>query len=164
LLLTKDVPHMTNWKLIAGDAHPGLAKAIAGELNVSLEAAEIARFADGETSVRIGADLRETTVFIVQPTAPAARAASITSASVTRCSDTGGAAQALRQSGAREVHALFTHAVMARDARERLLAAALDRIVTSDSVPVAEHPRFELVSVAPLLVKTVRELGGRSFR
>jgi len=75
-----------------------------------------------------------------------------------------GAAQALRQSGAREVHALFTHAVMARDARERLLAAALDRIVTSDSVPVAEHPRFELVSVAPLLVKTVRELGGRSFR
>src|SRR5438067_1482642 len=56
-----------------------------------------------------------------------------------------GAAEALRRAGAREVHAAFSHAVMAADARERLLSAPLGRIVTSDSIPVPEHPRIEVV-------------------
>jgi ribose-phosphate pyrophosphokinase len=69
-----------------------------------------------------------------------------------------GAAEALRQAGAREVHAAFTHAVMAPEAKDRLLSAALGRIVTSDSIPVVEHPRFEVVRIAPLLAQAVRDL------
>ncbi len=69
-----------------------------------------------------------------------------------------GAAEVLRRAGAREVHAVFTHAVMAPEAVERLLAAPLGRIATTDSVPAAPHPRIEVVSTAALLAKAVREL------
>ena len=69
-----------------------------------------------------------------------------------------GAAEALRESGAREVHAVFTHSVMAADALERLLAAPLKRIATTDSVHAMRHPRVEVVPIAGLLAKTVRDL------
>ncbi|HUY92531.1 MAG TPA: ribose-phosphate pyrophosphokinase [Pirellulales bacterium] len=70
------------------------------------------------------------------------------------------AAEALRRAGAREVHAIFTHAVMSAEALQRLLDAPLGRIVTSDSIPVAPHPRLQIVRTAPLLAKTVRYLRG----
>jgi ribose-phosphate pyrophosphokinase len=69
-----------------------------------------------------------------------------------------GAAEALRRAGARDVHAVFTHAVMTSQAVERLMAAPLGRIATTDSVPAAPHPRIEVVSTAALLAQTVREL------
>jgi ribose-phosphate pyrophosphokinase len=69
-----------------------------------------------------------------------------------------GAADVLRRGGAREVHAVFTHAVMAPEALERLLAAPLGRIATTDSVPAAPNPRLEVVSTAALLAKSVRDL------
>lgn len=71
-----------------------------------------------------------------------------------------GAAEALHRAGAREVHAVFTHAVMSGEAFERLLKAPLGRIATSDSIPVAPHPRLEIVRTAPLLAETVRYLHG----
>jgi ribose-phosphate pyrophosphokinase len=71
-----------------------------------------------------------------------------------------GAAAALQQAGAREIHALFTHPVMAPGAWERLLAAPLGRIVTSDSIPIPPRPRLEVVRIAPLLARTVRSLTG----
>ncbi len=84
-----------------------------------------------------------------------------------------GAAEALRKAGAREVHAVFTHAVMAPGALERLLAAPIGRIATTDSIPVTSpacpplrlgeggggvrlHPRVQVVRVAPLLAREVR--------
>jgi ribose-phosphate pyrophosphokinase len=69
-----------------------------------------------------------------------------------------GAAEALCRAGAREVHAAFTHAVMAEDALDRLLAAPLERLLTTDSIPVRPHPRLEVARVAPLLAQTVRAL------
>ena len=69
-----------------------------------------------------------------------------------------GAAEALRRSGARAVHAVFTHAVMAAGALERLLAAPLERIATTDSVPLTRHPRVEVEPIAGLLAKAVRDL------
>ena len=72
------------------------------------------------------------------------------------------AAETLRQAGAREVHALITHAVMSAEALPRLLAAPLGRIATSDSIPLAPHPRLEVIRIAPLLAKTVRSLRGES--
>jgi ribose-phosphate pyrophosphokinase len=72
-----------------------------------------------------------------------------------------GAAQALLGAGAKEVHALFIHAVMAPGALERIGAASVRRIVTTDSVRVAPDPRVQVVRVAPLLARTLAGLAGR---
>jgi ribose-phosphate pyrophosphokinase len=67
-----------------------------------------------------------------------------------------GAAQALAAAGASEVHAFFVHAVMAPGALERVRAAGVRRILTTDSVrPVAE-PGVEGVPVAPLFAAALR--------
>jgi ribose-phosphate pyrophosphokinase len=71
-----------------------------------------------------------------------------------------GAADALREAGAREVHALFTHAVMAPEAVTRILAAQFVRVLTTDSIPVSTQPWLEVVPIAPLLARTVRTLAG----
>jgi ribose-phosphate pyrophosphokinase len=68
------------------------------------------------------------------------------------------AAAALLAQGASAVHAAFTHAVMAPGALERLLAAPLGRLLTSDSVPVPSHPRLEVQGIAGLLARTVQAL------
>lgn len=66
-----------------------------------------------------------------------------------------GAADVLTACGARQVHAVVTHAVMAPGARERLSAAPFGRLVTTDSIPVAAGPRLQVVSIAPLLAKVL---------
>jgi ribose-phosphate pyrophosphokinase len=72
-----------------------------------------------------------------------------------------GAAEALRQAGAGEIHAVFTHAVMAPGAAERIVAARFGRVLSSDSVPVPPQCSWlEVVPIAPLLARTVRYLCG----
>ncbi len=56
--------------LIAGDAHPGLARRLAKETGAALVPASVARFADGETRVRIEGDVDGADVHLVQPTSP----------------------------------------------------------------------------------------------
>jgi ribose-phosphate pyrophosphokinase len=73
-----------------------------------------------------------------------------------------GAADALRRAGAKEVHAIFTHAVMAPGAVDRLFAAQFGRVLTSDSIPVSADPWLEVVPIAPLLARTVRYLCGET--
>jgi ribose-phosphate pyrophosphokinase len=73
-----------------------------------------------------------------------------------------GAADALRQAGAREVHAVFTHPVMAPGALDRIFAARFGRVLTADSLPVSPDPRLEVVPTAPLLARAVRYLCGES--
>jgi ribose-phosphate pyrophosphokinase len=75
-----------------------------------------------------------------------------------------GAAQALLDAGAKEVHALFVHAVMASEALERICAASIQRIVTTDSVRTAPHPRLHVVSLAPLLAQALLKLSGEHER
>ena len=72
-----------------------------------------------------------------------------------------GAAHAVLAAGAREVHALFIHAVMAPGALERICAGPLRHIVTSDSVPGSADARLQSVSVAPLFAQTLMRLTGR---
>jgi ribose-phosphate pyrophosphokinase len=67
-----------------------------------------------------------------------------------------GAAQALLAAGAREVHALFVHAVMAPGALERMRAAGVRRIVTTDSVRAVSEPGVEVVPCASLFVAALR--------
>jgi ribose-phosphate pyrophosphokinase len=71
-----------------------------------------------------------------------------------------GAAEALLHAGARAVHALFIHAVMAPGALERMGAASVQRIVTTDSVSGAPDPRVQVVSIAPLVADALRHLAG----
>jgi ribose-phosphate pyrophosphokinase len=67
-----------------------------------------------------------------------------------------GAAQALLAAGAREVHAMFVHAVMAPGALERIRAAGVRSIVTTDSVRALADPGVEVVSTAPLFARAMR--------
>lgn len=57
-------------RLVSGNAHPALAEALASELGVPLAVAEVTAFADGETRVRVGVEMRDEAVFIMQPTCP----------------------------------------------------------------------------------------------
>jgi ribose-phosphate pyrophosphokinase len=67
-----------------------------------------------------------------------------------------GATQALLAAGAREVHAVFVHAVMAPGALERMRRAGVKRIVTTDSVRSAAPAGVELVRCAPLFAGVLR--------
>jgi ribose-phosphate pyrophosphokinase len=71
-----------------------------------------------------------------------------------------GAADALRQAGAKEVHAIFTHAVMAPGAAQRLFAARFGKVLTTDSIPLSPDPWLEVVPIAPLLSGAVHFLCG----
>ena len=57
-------------KLLTGNAHPKLAQGIADYLETSLADAEVTKFPDGETYVRIKENVRRQDVFIIQPTSP----------------------------------------------------------------------------------------------
>jgi ribose-phosphate pyrophosphokinase len=69
-----------------------------------------------------------------------------------------GAADALRRAGAREVRAIFTHAVMAPGTSDRLFAARFGKVLTTDSIPLAAPPWLEVVSISPLVARTMRYL------
>ncbi len=71
-----------------------------------------------------------------------------------------GAAEALRAAGARDVHAVFTHPVIAPGAEERLRSARFGRLASTDSIPTSA-PWLEVVPIAPLLVQSIRELCGQ---
>lgn len=103
--------------------------------------------ADVATPLQVLGDVRDRACLIVDDMASTGR---------TLC----GAAEALRKAGARELHALFTHAVMAPGASDRLAAAGFRSVVTSDSIPIAEQPWLEVATIAPLLARTVRYLCG----
>ena len=71
-----------------------------------------------------------------------------------------GAAQALHDAGAREVHAAFIHAVMAPGALQHIHAAGVRNIVTTDSVRAARDPRVETVPIAGLFASALAALCG----
>jgi ribose-phosphate pyrophosphokinase len=101
--------------------------------------------ADAAVVVDVLGDVRDRTCLIVDDMASTGRTLAV-------------AAEALKQRGTRQIHAIFTHAVMAPGALERLTSAPLGRLVTSDSVPILQHPRLEVVRTAPLFASSVRRL------
>lgn len=64
------------------------------------------------------------------------------------------AARAARNGGARAVHALVTHALFPGDAADRVRAAGVEHIWSTDSVP---HPS-NAVELAPLLAQAIGKL------
>lgn len=57
-----------NIKIFSGTSNPKLAKGIAEHLNMRLSEIELKRFSDGEISVKIKENIRNTEIFIVQST------------------------------------------------------------------------------------------------
>ena len=70
------------------------------------------------------------------------------------------AADALRRAGASDIYGIFTHAVLAPGAEDRLIAAKFKKLLTSDSIPVSSKPWLEVVRTAPLIAEAVRFLLG----
>lgn len=146
------LPHVKSWAIsnltvVSPDAG-GLKRAQRYALALSAPLAVIAKHrpsADAAVVVEVLGDARGRTCLIVDDMASTGR-------TLAR------AAEALKQRGAREVHAIFTHAVMAPGAIETLSAAPLSRLLTSDSVPVPEYARLEVVRIAPLLAFSLRSL------
>ena len=57
-------------KVFASSSHPNLAKAICEHLDVPLSGSEMIKFANENLMVRIGENVRECDVFVVQTSAP----------------------------------------------------------------------------------------------
>ena len=57
-----------NLMLFSGNANPELAKKVASELSLSLGAADVRKFSDGEVDVCINENVRGKDVFVVQST------------------------------------------------------------------------------------------------
>jgi len=72
------------------------------------------------------------------------------------------AAEALKQEGATKVVAYITHAVLSGGAVARIAASALDELVVTDTIPLAqaarECGRIRQLSVASLLAETIRRI------
>ena len=72
-----------------------------------------------------------------------------------------GAAELVKNNGAREIHVAATHGVFAGKAIERLAAAPIDSVVVTDSVPIPEDkmlPKFEILSVAGILGEAIKRI------
>src|SRR5471032_51948 len=61
-------PQPPDFMVFTGNANPGMAAQIASHLNISLGAAEVGRFSDGEVTVEISTNVRARDVFVVQST------------------------------------------------------------------------------------------------
>lgn len=61
-------PHPPDFMVFTGNANPALAEDIASYLNISLGAATVGRFSDGEVTVEINQNVRARDVFVVQST------------------------------------------------------------------------------------------------
>ncbi|MGB4135300.1 MAG: ribose-phosphate diphosphokinase [Microbacterium sp.] len=79
--------------------------------------------------------------------------------------DTGGtivkAAQALKANGARKVIVAATHAIFSDPAAERLQDSAIDEVVVTDTIPLAEGRRFptlRILPIAPLLATGIKQV------
>ena len=60
--------HTSDFLLFTGNANPSMAAEIAQYLNISLGAAQVGRFSDGEVTVEIQQNVRARDVFVVQST------------------------------------------------------------------------------------------------
>jgi ribose-phosphate pyrophosphokinase len=156
ILRAEDVflPRLKSWTIpnlmiVSPDAG-GMKRAqrYATELHVPLAAVVKQRAGPDEVrNLQVLGDVRNRACLIVDDMASTGR---------TMC----GAADVLRRSGASDVLGIFTHAVIAPGAEELLAAAELSHLLTSDSIPVCPKPWLDVVSIAPLLAKTIRYLAG----
>lgn len=153
-------------RLFTGTAHPGLGKEIADILGVTLGKIQISTFADTETWAQIEESVRESDVFILQPTGPPVNDTlmqllimldafkNASAASVTTVIPYFGYAKQDRKSTGREP-------ITARLVADILICAGADRVVSID-LHVAQIQGFFSIPMDHLtalttLVKYLRE-------
>jgi len=61
-------PDTPDFMVFTGNANPVLASEVAGNLGISLGAASVGRFSDGEVTVEINQNVRARDVFVLQST------------------------------------------------------------------------------------------------
>ena len=70
------------------------------------------------------------------------------------------AADLMKESGARSVRAVASHAIMSGPANERVMDSALDEIIFTNSIPVDTEkcPKATVLSVAKLFAETIKRI------
>jgi len=157
--------------VLAGSAHPALARAVARELGQALGGCAFERFPDGEIHVEVDAPAIEgRDVFVVQPTSKVASDHLLELLLV---------ADACRRAGAASISAVVPYFGYARQDRRKhdgealgarvvaqlLGTARFERIVTvdphSDVVEASLDVPFVRLSAVPLLARALEEHAGR---
>jgi ribose-phosphate pyrophosphokinase len=72
-----------------------------------------------------------------------------------------GAAKAVHEAGAKEIHVLVTHGVLCGPAMERLAKAPISSVAITDTIPLApekQSARIKVMSVAPLLGEAIKRI------
>ena len=72
-----------------------------------------------------------------------------------------GAAEQVKERGAKEIHVAASHGVFSGPAIERLKAAPIDSIVVTDSIPVPDEkmlPNMVVLSVAPMMAEAIKRI------
>lgn len=72
-----------------------------------------------------------------------------------------GAAQKVREAGARQIYVAATHGVLCGNALENLQSAPIQGLVLSDTIPLAPErmlPKITVLSVAPLLGEAIKRI------
>src|SRR5437868_12628639 len=153
-------------KLVAGNANPALAQAIAGGLNLPLTKAIVRRFADMEIFVEIQENVRGSDVFVLQSTSYPANDHLMELLIIT---------DALRRASARRITAVIPYFGYARQDRKvgsrspisaKLVAnlishAGADRVLTLDLHAGQIQGFFDIPTdnlfAAPVMVRDIRE-------
>ncbi len=157
---------MKTLHIITGNAHPALAEEIVGSLKTKLCGAEVGRFPDGETKVRILEDVRGTDVFVIQPVCPPQNENLMELLILI---------DAVKRSSAERITAVMPYYGYARQDRKHegrvpitaklvanlVEAAGADRVLTMDLHATQIQGFFDIMLdhlyAAPLLVKHLRE-------
>jgi len=154
-------------KLVAGNANPALAQAIAGGLNLPLTKAVVRRFADMEIFVEIQENVRGSDVFILQSTSYPANDHLMELLIIT---------DALRRASARRITAVVPYFGYARQDRKsgsrtpisaKLVAnlithAGADRVMTLDLHAQQIQGFFDIPTdnlyAAPVMVRDIKDM------
>lgn len=68
------------------------------------------------------------------------------------------AAKLLLEFGAREVYAAFTHGVFAGEAVQKLEASPLKKVIVTNTIPVPQSPKIEMISVGALFAEIIKRI------
>lgn len=155
-------------KILSGNAHPALAKAICDHMGVALGSTVVETFPDGETFVQIKENIRGRDVFIVQPTCPPANQNLMELLIMV---------DAVRRASAQRITAVLPFYGYARqDRKDRprvpitaklianlLVAAGVNRVLTMDLHAGQIQGFFDIpvdhLYAAPVLIKAIKERG-----
>lgn len=154
-------------KILAGTAHPELARDIASELGVPLASASVGRFPDGEIDIKINEDMRGCDAFVVQPTCPPVNESLVELLLLLDC---------LKRASARRITAVVPYFGYARKDRKdegrvpisakvvanAIVSAGADRVLTVDLHASQIQGFFDIpvdhLYARPVMLEALREL------